>query len=95
MDIGLETVVVNLAYAVYLSASLFNGIIALRAMLVLSSIGFIVFGAVIGVPSIVAWNALFGAFNLWKLLRAAASDVGSALWSGAESGNRDHVVVEM
>lgn len=95
MDIGLETVVVNLAYAVYLSASLFNGVVALRAMLVASSIGFIVFGAVIGVPSIVAWNVLFGTFNLWKLVRVIVPEIESALWSRTESGNRDHTVVEV
>lgn len=65
----LAVVVLNIAYAIYMSSSLFKDIVGLRVTLILTSIAFVAYGIVDDSLSIILWNIGFGLAHSIQLAR--------------------------
>lgn len=63
-------VAINVAYALYVVATLPRHIIPLRATLILASTAFVVYGLIDDNSSVIWWNAAFGVAQLVQLIRA-------------------------
>jgi len=70
----LDTLLLNLAYISYVTASLMPSGLKLRLGLIAQSIAFITWGAVSGTPTTVAWNILFVSINIYKAVRIIRRD---------------------
>lgn len=65
----LAVVVLNVAYAIYMSTSLFKDIVGLRVTLILTSIAFVTYGIIDNSLSIILWNVGFGLAHSLQLAR--------------------------
>ena len=70
----LDTLLLNLAYISYVTASLMPSGLKLRLGLIAQSIAFITWGVVSGTPTTVAWNILFISINIYKAVRIVRRD---------------------
>ena len=70
----LDTLLLNLAYISYITASLMPSGLKLRLGLIAQSIAFITWGVVSGTPTTVAWNILFVSINIYKAVRIIRRD---------------------
>ncbi|MDG2027406.1 MAG: hypothetical protein P8J50_09870 [Acidimicrobiales bacterium] len=65
----LSTVMVNVAYAIYVGSTFFRDIFRLRLMLIAASVAFLVWGVADDNLSVVLWNVAFGGFSAIQVLR--------------------------
>lgn len=65
----MESIAINVAYALYVGSALAKTEIKLRVSLVIVSIAFIVWAIVAGQTSALIWNILFGGSHLYQLIR--------------------------
>ena len=74
---SLSATAINVAYGTLILASFTRGLIRLRLLLVLAAAGFVVFGVLRGIESMVFWNAAIGMMHLrqlgWRLYRQRRS----------------------
>jgi hypothetical protein len=70
----LDTLLLNLAYISYVTASLMPSGLKLRLGLIAQSIAFITWGVVSGTPTTVAWNLVFVSINIYKAVRIFLRD---------------------
>ena len=70
----MDTLLLNLAYISYITASLMPSGLKLRLGLIAQSIAFITWGVVSGTPTTVAWNILFVSINIYKAVRIIRRD---------------------
>lgn len=65
----METIVINVAYALYVGSTFFRKVLPLRIVLTVGSMGFIVWGLLVDNRSTVAWNVVFTIMNLIQIAR--------------------------
>lgn len=65
----LATIVLNIAYAIYVASAVVKKLFVLRIVLLFATAGFIVYGIVDEIWSLVGWNILFGGGHLWQLIK--------------------------
>ncbi len=70
----LDTLLLNLAYISYVTASLMPSGLKLRLGLIAQSIAFITWGVVSGTPTTVAWSLVFVSINIYKAVRIIRRD---------------------
>ncbi len=65
----MSVLILNLAYLALVSSTFFRRVLWLRAMLVAGAIGFVAYGAINGITSMVVWNIIIGVLHGRQLLR--------------------------
>ncbi len=65
----LDTIVLNIGYVLLISAAFTRTLGRLRFLLVFASLALALYGAIVGVLSMVLWNALIGSVHAYRLAR--------------------------
>lgn len=77
MDAGF--VAINIAYFLYVAATIPKRIVALRLTLIVASVAFIIYGLIDDNRSVIVWNLLFAFPQMFQLLRELRSQRSTAL----------------
>lgn len=77
MDAGF--VAINIAYFLYVAATIPKRIVALRLTLIVASVAFIIYGLIDDNRSVIVWNLLFAFPQMFQLLRELRSQRSIAL----------------
>lgn len=88
------TVVLNGAYLLMVISPLFRKMLWLRVTVVVSSVFFVTYGLLAGVPSVAMWNGLFGLFHLFHIGRLVKARRAKSL-SPEEQIIRDSLFPQM
>ncbi len=70
----MDTLLLNLAYLLYVAASLMPSGLKLRLGLIAQSIAFMTWAIVSGTPTTFAWNVLFVSINIYQAIRIVRRD---------------------